>query len=125
MVHRGMTEQDADNAIDNDDKYWGVKKKIRRLDDWSLKYCAGAGSVFVPFSDSKLYRRWETDLYGRRNAAVHAGASSFTYDQASAGIGIAKECIVDMEARIPGLQNRVQLNPSMAGFRLNPGEVMF
>jgi hypothetical protein len=125
MAHHGIDERDADKTIDNDDKYWGVKKKIRRLDEWSLKYCAATGNAFVPFVDSTLYGRWEADLYGRRNAAVHAGASSFTYDQASGGIGVAKECIVNMESRIPGLQNFVQLNPSMAGFRLNPGEVTF
>jgi hypothetical protein len=72
---------------------------------------------------SVLYERWRTELYGRRNAAVHAGASSFTYDQSSTAIGVAKECIIEMEKKIPGLQNRIQLNPSMAGFRLNLGEV--
>jgi hypothetical protein len=125
MVQHGITESDADSRIDHDDTYWGVKKKIRRLDDWMSKYCAASHKAFVPFLDSALYGNWKTELYDRRNAAVHAGASAFRYDHASRGIGVAKECIVEMEAKVPGLQNRVQLNSSMANFRLNPGEVMF
>lgn len=125
MIQSGMTEHEADQTIDNDDKYWGVKKKVKRLDDWISKYSASQNAPFKAFAGTPLYHRWETDLYGARNAAVHAGASGFNYSQASAAIGIAKECIVAMEAGIPGLQDRVQMNPSMAGFRLNPGEVMF
>jgi hypothetical protein len=125
MAHFGMTQQQADQTIDNDDKYWGVKKKIKRLDDWTSKYCTSQNAPFAPFVGSTLCSRWEADLYGARNAAVHAGASGFTYAQASAAIGIAKECIIEMEAKIPSLQNRVQLSPSMTQFRLNPGEVMF
>jgi len=87
MMHHGISDIDADARIDNNDRYWGVKKKIKRLDDWASKYCAATLKPFTPFVNSTLYRSWETDLYGRRNAAVHAGASAFTYDQASRGIG--------------------------------------
>ena len=125
MQYYGMAEIQADTMLDTDRNYWGVKNKLRRLDEWSERYCADTGKAFTGFVGSTTYRRWETDLYGRRNAAVHAGASRFTYDEASAAIGIAKECIAMLEAKIPGLQNRIQLNASMAGFRLNAGEVMF
>jgi hypothetical protein len=125
MMHYGMSETQADTMIDTDRNYWGVKGKLRRLDEWNERYCADNGHAFALFVSSGTYDRWETELYGRRNAAVHAGVNSFTYDQARTAIGVAKECIVLLETRIPGLQNRVQLNPSMAGFRLNAGEVMF
>jgi hypothetical protein len=125
MMRYGIAETQADTMIDTDRNYWGVKNKLRRLDEWSERYCADNGQAFAAFVDSVTYQRWETELYGRRNAAVHAGVNSFTYDQASTAIGIAKECVALLEKRIPGLQNRVQLNASMAGFRLNAGEVMF
>jgi hypothetical protein len=124
MQHYGIEIQ-ADTMIDTDRNYWGVKNKMRRLEEWSERYCVDTGNAFIAFVGSPTYRRWETDLYGRRNAAVHAGASKFTYDEASVAIGVAKESIAFLEAKIPGLQNRIQLNASMAGFRLNAGEVMF
>lgn len=125
MVHSGMTEADADGKIDTDDGYWGVKKKIKRLDDWTAKYCTTLGTPSTSLVGSKIWQDWDAELYSRRNAAVHAGASSFTYEQALRAIGIAKEFIVTVEAKVPGLQNRIQLNPSMSNFRINAGEVMF
>ncbi len=125
MLRYGKSESEAEDMIENDGKYWGVKSKIRRLDDWTAKYATDQSVAFTPFVDSVLYRRWDSDLYGRRNSAVHAGAGGFSYDDASRAIGIAKECIASFEASIPGLQNRIRLNPSMSAFRLNPGEVMF
>jgi len=76
-------------------------------------------------SNSPLYTSWDSDVYQKRNAAVHAGANNFIYHEAWKALGIAKECIVHLETRIPGLSNYVQMNPSMAGYRQNAGEVMF
>jgi hypothetical protein len=125
MIHYGMTTTKADTFIDTDRNYWGVKSKLRRLDEWNERYSKDVGHPYVPFVDSTLYRRWNSDLYGLRNDAVHAGTAAFTYDQASKGIAIAKECIAFLESRVPGKQNKVQLNPLMSQFRLNAGEVMF
>ncbi len=125
MLDSGMPAAQASSLIENDQSYWGVKKKIRQLDEWTQRYCARNGLVCAPFMNSNLYNRWKTDLYGRRNAAVHAGKSGFSYADASSGIGIAKECIVFLEARTPTLADKIQLNPLMTGFRDNAGEVMF
>jgi hypothetical protein len=125
MSHCGMTSAQAENSIENGRDFWGVKNKVRRLDEWTDRYCTDNGHAYTPFVGSTLFQRWETDLYGRRNAAVHAGASSFSYDEASRGIGIAKECIIFFESRLPGLNNPIQLNSSMDGFRNSAGEVMF
>lgn len=125
MLHYGMAEIQADTMIDTNRNYWGVKNKLHRLDEWAERYCADRGHAFAPFVGSGICQRWETELYGRRNAAVHEGANCFSYKEASIAIGVAKECILLFEGNIPGLQNRIQLNPSMAGFRLNAGEVMF
>jgi len=125
MVVSGTKESKAWATIENDKDYWGIKKRTRKLDEWTKDYCAKNGLAFGVFMDSSLYKRWETDLYKKRNSAVHAGASAFSYGEASVAIGVAKECIVFLEARIPGLSDQVHLNPSMAGFRENAGEVMF
>jgi hypothetical protein len=111
--------------LETDRNYWGVKNKLRRLDDWAQRYCADNGHAYQPFVGSAQFDNWEAHLYAKRNAAVHAGVSSFTYDEASLGINAAKECIRTFEQRCPGFEDRVQLDPSMAGFRLNAGEVMF
>ena len=125
LVRSGMTQAQAMSQIENGRDYWGVKNKIRRLDDQTQQHCAQVGAPYNPFVGSPLYLRWETDLYRKRNAAVHAGANAFTYNEASTAIGIAKEAIVFLEGRVPSMHNRIQLNPSMAGFRQNAGEVMF
>jgi hypothetical protein len=125
LVRSGMTQAQAMSQIENGRDFWGAKNKIRRLDDQTQQYCNEVGAPYSQFVGSTLYGRWETDLYDKRNAAVHAGANAFTYNEASTAIGIAKEVIVFLEGRVPGLQNRVQLNPSMAGFRQTAGEVMF
>jgi hypothetical protein len=125
MVDEGMTRLDASSAIDTDRTFWGVKNKIRRLDSHIQSYSSRSGLAFSAFVGSALYSRWEVDLYRHRNAAVHSGANSFTYDEAHTAIGTAKECIVAIESRIPAFADRIQLNTSMIGFRQNPGEVLF
>jgi hypothetical protein len=125
MVHYGMAEVAADALIDSDRAYWGVKGKLRKLDEWNRRYCDDVGHTFTDFVGSSLHQRWEDDLYKGRNAAVHAGASSFSYDQASRAIAVAKECISMLESRIPGLQNRIQLNTTMSNYRQSTGEVVF
>jgi hypothetical protein len=125
MVGSGMLPADAATKVEGDRQYWGVKNKIRRFDDWTNDHCIKNGTAFVPFQGSLLAARWESDLYSKRNAAVHSGARNFSYDEASAAIAIAKECIVTLESRIPSMADRVHLNPSMAGFRQNAGEVAF
>ncbi len=125
MVNSGMASIQASSLVENDRAYWGVKSKIRQLDDWTQQHCLRNGLAFTEFVDSAHYAGWESDLYRRRNAAVHTGANAFSYDEASVAIGRAKECIVFLEARVPTMADRVQLNPSMAGFRQNAGEVMF
>jgi hypothetical protein len=125
LVALGHTEAEAQSLIENNDQYWGIKKKLRRLDDHSKTYAGKTNLVYSPFLGTTLAKRWEKDLYAKRNRAVHAGISSFTYDEASAGIGVAKESIVFLETRIPTLANHIQLNPSMSQFKQNSGEVNF
>ena len=125
MIDEGMTRPDASSTIEADRNFWGVKNKIRQLDARIRSYSSRNGLAFSAFVKSALYSRWETDLYRHRNAAVHTGANSFTYDEAHIAIGTAKECIVSIESRIPTFADRIQLNVSMTGFRQNPGEVMF
>lgn len=125
MMHYGTLESDADNMIDNDRSYWGVKSKLRKLDDLNKRYCGDSGHPFTAFVDSALYLKWESELYKSRNAAVHAGAASFTYADASKAVGVAKECIAFLESRVVGMQNRIQLNTLMSQYRSNAGEVFF
>lgn len=125
MVDSGMTQAQALSTIDKDDKYWGIKKRLQRLDQWTKDYCTRNSLSFNKFVGTPLYDRWNSDLYQKRNGAVHAGAGPFSYDEASIVIEITKECIVYLESRIPGLSDYIQLDTSMAGFRNNAGEVMF
>jgi hypothetical protein len=89
------------------------------------EYSSRNSFPFVPFVNSPLYISWDSDVYQKRNAAVHTGANTFIYHEAWKALGIAKECIVHLEARIPGLSNYVQMHPSMDDYRENAGEVMF
>ena len=125
MVDSGMPSAEAYSRIENDSAYWGVKRKIRQLDNWSGQYCARNSIPFTAFVNSGMFSRWESALYDKRNAAVHAGADAFSYPDASSAVGVSKECIAFLDGRIPSMANRVQLDSSMAGFRENAGEVMF
>jgi hypothetical protein len=125
MLHYGKTQIEIDQMLENDRNYGGVKNKLRRLDDGTQRYCQNSGQAYQAFIGSVAYNTWESDLYAKRNAAVHGGANNFTYDEASAGIHAAKGSIKTFETRCPAFQNKVQLDPSMTGFRLNAGEVMF
>jgi hypothetical protein len=125
IVDSGIASAQASSLIDSDQSYWGVKKKIRKLDEWTERHCTSHSLGFTAFASSSLYDRWNLELYKKRNDAVHGGANSFSYAEAQRGIGIAKECIVFLEARIPSVADRIQLNSSMAGFRETAGEVMF
>ncbi len=125
MMNSGISRGEAEQVLENDQAYWGVKRKIRQLDSWTQGNCTQNALPFVPFVASNTFTRWESDLYDKRNAAVHQGESSFKYNDASAAIGVAKECIVLLDARIPAMADRVKLHPSMAGFRENAGEVAF
>jgi len=117
MVYSGMALPEASLKLEKDRDYWNIKNKIRRLDDWTRTYSSKNSLGFIAFYRSALYDRWETNLYTKRNDAVHSGATKFSYDEASAAIGVAKECIRFLETRVPSLSDRVQLNASMAGFR--------
>ena len=125
MSHYGRTQSEIEQMLENDRDYWGVKNKLRRLDDLTQRHCHDSGHAYQPFVASLPFRSWEVGLYKKRNSAVHGGVKHFTYDEASAAVRIAKECVQVFEGRCPGFQNKVQLDPSMAGFRLNAGEVMF
>jgi len=125
MLHYGRTQIEIDQALENDRSYWGVKNKLRQLDAWTQRHCQQIGRAYQAFMGSAGYNTWESDLYAKRNAAVHGGTNNFTYDEASAAIRAAKESINAFEARCPGFQDKILRDPSMAGFRLNAGEVMF
>jgi hypothetical protein len=125
MVDEGMTGDAASSLVETSRDFWGIKRQMRQLDFRTQSYGVRNGLSTSAFVESALQTRWEANLYRHRNAAMHGGANSFTYDQAHIAIGTAKECIVFLESQIPTLANRIQLNTSMAGFRQNPGEVMF
>jgi hypothetical protein len=125
MVDWGISRSEALLTIENNRDYWGIKARIKKLDTWAKKYCSKISTPYIAFFNSPLYIRWNTDLYQKRNSAIHEGVRSFSYTEASTSIGIAKECIITLEKQIPGISDRVQLNPSMSGFRENAGEVVF
>lgn len=63
MVVSGMSAITASNLIENDRAYWGVKAKIRQLDQWTQQHCTVNGSAFTAFVGSAQYAVWEADLY--------------------------------------------------------------
>jgi hypothetical protein len=125
MVSSGISEADAAREIEHEPDYWGIKRKLKKLDHWTEVYCLANGSNSTPFLGSSLYKRWESLLYAKRNEAVHAGTRRFSFAEAVAAIAVSKECITTLEARVPALANRVQLDPSMSRYRPDAGEVKF
>ncbi|MGH9828029.1 MAG: hypothetical protein ACREDR_32815, partial [Blastocatellia bacterium] len=125
MVACQLSAAKTASMLENNRDYRGIKSRLRRLDEWTERWAAKNGGPFSAFFNSALYLRWDTDLYKKRNEAVHAGASAFSYEDASTALGICKECISALEDRVPDLADRVKIKPSMSGFRKNAGEVQF
>jgi hypothetical protein len=125
MAEAGLSTSAISSTLENDRDYWGIKRRLRRLDEWTEKWSLRASRAFKSFHNSSLYHRWDSDLYKKRNAAVHAGAGAFSYSEAATALGTCKECIADLEKRVPPLADRVRIDPSMKGFRENAGPVLF
>jgi hypothetical protein len=106
MIHYGQTQVEIEQTLENDRRYWGVKDKLRRLDDWTQRYCRDNGHAYQAFVGSGAFNAWESDLYTKRNSAVHAGANNFTYDEASAGIHAAKQGINTFKQGAPDFRTR-------------------
>ena len=85
----------------------GNQGETPQLDEWTEKYCLSMQVPFVPFVASALFVRWDSKLYSNRNRAIHEGAGNFHYQHAWEAIAIAKECIVLLEQRIPGIAHWV------------------
>jgi hypothetical protein len=49
MLHYGQNQADVEQTLENDRRYWGVKDKLRRLDDWTQRYCQDNGHAYQPF----------------------------------------------------------------------------
>lgn len=125
LVALGQSASDAWNVLEMDPDYEGVAKRLKRLEAHTKTYCARKGIAYAQFVGTTLYTRWRNTLAHKRNRAVHAGVASFAWAEAAEAVGIAKECIIFLDQRIPELENHVQLNPSMAGIREGAGGVLF
>ncbi|HYV04455.1 MAG TPA: hypothetical protein VFB82_07720 [Blastocatellia bacterium] len=125
MRDSGLSESDALSTVESNGKYWGIKNRLRRLDEWAQMYSTSRQLPFAPFVDSAQFKRWNSTLYANRNRAVHEGAGNVNYQDAWEAIGTAKECIVLLEQRIPGVAHWICLNPSMIHFRDTAGEISF
>jgi hypothetical protein len=125
LVALGQSATDAWNALENDPDYEGVAKRIKRLESHTRAYCDQNGIPFAQFVGGTLYNRWRDILAHKRNRAVHAGAASFTWAEATEAIGTAKESIFFLDQRISALANPVQLNPSVTGLRESAGGILF
>ena len=104
--------------------YEGASKRNKRLNLHSKSFCDQEGIPHVQFVGGTLYNRWKNILAHKRNRAVHAGVSSFTWAEGAEAIGIAKESIIFLDRRIPPLANNVQLNPAVT-IREGGGGILF
>jgi hypothetical protein len=100
-------------------------KRLKRLEGHTKTYCEQNGLAFVPFLGGALYERWQKIVAGKRNRAVHAGVTSFTWDEASKTIAAAKEAIIFLDQRISALSNYCRLSPDVIGIRESAGGILF
>ena len=125
MALEGITEAEVLRRLEDEQNFRGPKNRIRRLEELTERLEASRGRVFQPLLGTALYQRWESDLYDKRNSAVHRGVRTFTYPEASAAVGAAKEFIRFIEGRLPELADKVQLDPSMTPYRESAGGIAF
>lgn len=125
LVALGSSATDAWNLLENDSEYEGVTKRFKRLESHTKTYCEQNGVPYKQFVGCALYEKWRDTLMHKRNRAVHAGVSSFTWSEAAEAIGIAKESIAFTDQRLPTLANPIQLNPSVANLKDGAGGILF
>jgi len=125
LIQLGATAPDAWDVLENDDRYIGAKNRIKRLEQHVHEHCEKHGMAFRPFLGNALYNRWDTILARKRNRGVHAGVTAFKWAEGVEAIGIAKECIIFLEQRVPDLANPVQMSSSVAGLRESAGGILF
>jgi hypothetical protein len=111
--------------LENEPNYQGVKNRIKRLEENTREYCSANGLPFAGFLGGRLFSRWDAEVCTKRNRAVHAGVKSFTFQETSEAIGIAKETIAFLDGRIPTLSDRVRVDPSMSGIRDSSAGIIF
>jgi hypothetical protein len=125
LILNGNTPADAWTLLETDPNYQGVKNRLKRLEEHTRDYCAANAMTFAPFLGGSLHAKWDAQVATKRNRAVHAGVASFTFSEASAAIGIAKETINFLDNRISAIADRFQIDPSMAAYRESGSGILF
>jgi hypothetical protein len=125
LVSLGQTASEAWNVLETQPDYEGVSKRLTKLDSHSKIYCDTNGLPWSQFKGGNLFNRWQNTLALKRNRAVHAGVSSFTWREGVEAIGVAKETIRFLDQRVSSLSNKVQLTASVANLNEAAGGVLF
>jgi hypothetical protein len=81
--------------------------------------------LLADFVNSTFHTEWKNDLYEIRNKIIHEGWRLATYTDALKGIGCCKVAITEIESRVPGLSNSIQIYSGVDHIKNTAGRLSF
>ena len=121
LVDEGRSQSDASALINDDDSYWGITRKLTRLDGALGRYAARQGTPPIAFEATNQKRRWKADLYELRNRIIHEGDLRIAFGQAHDGLRACWDSIYFLEGAVPTLREWIVLEPFMERFGQTAG----
>ena len=125
-VKNGRTEQDVLNEMEYPGPLHMLSQRIKGLDEQIAKYRINRGySATSPFLQSGTCETWQTDLYKPRNRIIHAGWRSATFESAKKGIAACKAAVKELEDRVPGISDTIQIDHGVNHLQYSTGRLRF
>lgn len=103
-----------------------LAQRLRALDEGIRAYRRHQGLPEISdFVNSAIHVQWKRELYELRHRVVHEGWRFPAFEQAKQAIAIAKIVIKELESRVPGLADRVQIYEGVAHLVKTAGRLAF
>lgn len=122
----GLARNQIIADMENPRKLGFLSKRLTKLDSVVGQYRIARSLAKLPdFVNSTIHKNWKSDLYELRNKIVHAGWCLTTFDLAKQAIQSCKAAIKDIEDRIPGITNPIQIYPGVNHLQNTAGRLKF
>jgi len=125
-VATGRNKGEVLKEMEYPGKLSSVKSRLRELDSAINKHRkAQKLPQSLPFYSGTTYTDWNNSLYLLRNKIVHEGWRLATFDLAKQGIASCKAAIKEIEDRLPGIANPIQIYSGVDHLQNTAGRLKF